>query len=321
MDEEKLYNLFENNKEEEQFKLNIDKYLSYYAKERKFDGRKSTTIKNDLTKIKVFLIFIQDNIGKNLEDLTYTDFVEFFLYLQEDRKVSRNTQVRYFNVIKVFFRINRLDSMDEFIKDSKERKRFKKIEERHYDVCTKDEYNKIIKQILRKTSSTTRFRNALFIKLLWETAARIGELASVKIKDVNLSQNSIRLTNTKGYEERTVIFSDDSKELMISVLDIKKRDKERPLFESNYNNELCKHTIHTAFTEAIEILKKDGFIEESKRIVIHSLRHGRISELLNTFPLDVVKEYAGHKSVKTTMIYAHSKERLESVYTEIKKTL
>ncbi|MBP2173264.1 tyrosine-type recombinase/integrase [Methanococcus voltae] len=211
--------------------------------------------------------------------------------------------------------------MNGFIEDSSERKRFKRIEYKHYDVCTKREYEAIINQILHKTSSNTRFRNALVVKLLWETSARIGEILNVKIKDVNFKENTIRLTDTKGYEERIVVFSNGSLELIKTILNVDKRNKERYLFESEKNNQLYKGSVNRAFKEAIKVLKENGTIGSSKRIVIHSIRHGRISELLDTLPIDLVKEYVGHKSVKTTMIYAHSKERLNAQLNEVKKTL
>jgi integrase/recombinase XerD len=38
-------------------------------------------------------------------------------------------------------------------------------------------------------------------------------------------------------------------------------------------------------------------------------------------PIDIVKEYLGHKSLETTLYYSHSKERQENMLKQIKKIL
>jgi integrase/recombinase XerD len=52
------------------------------------------------------------------------------------------------------------------------------------------------------------------------------------------------------------------------------------------------------------------------------LRHGRAVDLLEKGqPIDIVKEYLGHKSLDTTLFYSHSKERKEKMIKNIQKIL
>jgi integrase/recombinase XerD len=72
----------------------------------------------------------------------------------------------------------------------------------------------------------------------------------------------------------------------------------------------------------VKELKKEGKIPASKRITLHSLRHGRCVDLLEKrISIDVVKEYLGHKTLDTTLFYSHSKERTNKHLRTIKKIL
>ncbi len=65
-----------------------------------------------------------------------------------------------------------------------------------------------------------------------------------------------------------------------------------------------------------------GTLPKNKRITLHSLRHGRVVDLLNKgYSIDIVSEVVGHKDIKTTMIYAHSKKRKMLLLKQIQKDL
>ncbi len=65
-----------------------------------------------------------------------------------------------------------------------------------------------------------------------------------------------------------------------------------------------------------------GTIPKNKWITLHSLRHGRVVDLLNKgYGLDIVGDYVGHKDIKTTMVYAHSNSRKKKLLKEIQKDL
>lgn len=49
-------------------------------------------------------------------------------------------------------------------------------------------------------------RDTAIVRALWETGARIDELLSVKLADVNLSTQEIKIRNGKGNKSRTVVW-------------------------------------------------------------------------------------------------------------------
>ncbi len=79
-------------------------------------------------------------------------------------------------------------------------------------------------------------------------------------------------------------------------------NKDSYLFQKNINGGLkLKLRADTVSKQFKKVLKK---LKLSNDFKFHSLRHSAITELIkNNVPINIVKEIAGHKSIKTTMIY------------------
>ena len=61
---------------------------------------------------------------------------------------------------------------------------------------------------------------------------------------------------------------------------------------------------------------------KSKNLVLYSIRHGFVVRMLDIgIPLEVISKYVGHLDVKTTMIYAHAKERVEKYLPSIQEKI
>jgi|GEM_PF-3881860 len=73
------------------------------------------------------------------------------------------------------------------------------------------------------------------------------------------------------------------------------------------------------FRKAIRELQEEGKIPKNKRIVLHSVRSGRIMDLLEKLPIDVVSEIVGHHSIEVTMRYVDEKKRLRDYIKILKK--
>ncbi|XRO77325.1 tyrosine-type recombinase/integrase [Methanocaldococcus sp. 10A] len=300
----------------------IQKWINRFKEEREFDSKSESTIKNDITRLRVFLDFCYNRLGKGPEEMQTSDFVKFFNYLEKERKLSKNTQKRYFDLLKVFYKLMRLKNFKEFAEESKERKRFSNIEIRHYDAVNADMLNDILSKII-ESNSRTKIRDAIIIRLLWDTGCRVSEILNLKYKDVDFNSGVIRITNTKNKEERTVVCSSGTLELLKYYCQFNIRQgPDDYIFQNRRGSKVRKDWISEVFRKAVNELKKEGKIPQNKRIVIHSLRHGRAVDLLEKgVPIDVVKEYLGHKSLEITLFYSHSKERTEKLLKVIKKML
>ena len=298
-------------------------WLQRFKEEREFDGIKKETIRGDLARLRVFLDFCFNRLGKSPDKLETHDFIKFFNYLEKERKLSKNTQKRYYDLLKVFYRVLRMyPVIKDFVEESKERKRFSRIEVRHYDPVDDEILNLILERIL-ESNSRVNIRNALIIRMLWDTGCRISEILNLKYKDCDFENGIFRITDTKTHEERKVVCSEATLEALRWYVQFNpKQSPEDYLFQSQKGDKLNRNTILKVFNRVVKELKKEGKIPEGKRITLHSLRHGRCVDLLEKgIPIDVVKEYLGHKTLDTTLFYFHSKERVEKLLKTIKKIL
>ena len=216
----------------------------------------------------------------------------------------------------------RLDNYREFERECKERRRYTKFEVKHYDAVNSKTLNKILKKILQRRGRTN-MRDALIIRMLWDTGCRISEIINLTYEDCDFEEGRFRIKNTKSSEERCVVCSNDTLMALREYVKYNiKTDDNDTIFQNDKGGKVRRGWVSEMFRRAINELKKEGEIPKNKRIVVHSLRHGRAVELLNNgVPIEIVKEYLGHSSLETTLFYAHSKERTDILLNTIRRNL
>ncbi len=309
-------------KEVDKTKPWIDKFVEI----RKFANVKESTLRQDIQRLRVFLNYCYNTLEKEPDELEFNDFIKFFKYLENERKISINTQDHYHKLLSVFYKIMFLKNSSEYAKFKeycKELGKFKKFEVEHFDDLSSEEVNEIIKHILR-SNSATKVRDALIIRLTYDTGARIGEILNLKLKDCDFKKGTFKLKNTKGREVRLTVCAYDTLKALKHYMDyyiISKKDNDY-LFQNKHGGKVGDYWIRKVFKRTINDLIGKGIIPKNKRITIHSLRHGRIVDLLNKgYGLDVVGEFAGHKDIRTTMVYSHSERRKNQLLKEIQRDL
>jgi integrase/recombinase XerD len=318
-----LINPEKRKREQQSENSEIDEWINKYIEERRFDHVSESTLNSDVPRIKVFLSYCYDKLNKSPDKLTKSDFIKFFNYLEHERKIKTNTQDKYFKNLRVFYRLMRLTNFDEFAEESKERKRFSRFETRHYDAVDEKQVNMILKKILKRKKSKTRIRDALVIRFLWDTGCRLSEALNLKYKDADLKEGVFKIRNTKGYVEREVICSDDTLNALVNYIkyNINQGDDDY-IFQNHIGERITNGWISEVFRRAVKELKEESKLPRNKKIVLHSLRHGRTVALLDSgLPLEIVMDYMGHKKIDTTLYYAHSRERKQRMLKDIKKRI
>jgi len=289
-----------------------DRWLKKFREERLFDKISEETLKSDLSRLTVFLNFCYNRLKKHPDQLTTEDFIKFFNYLEKERKLTLNSQDKYFKLLKIFYRYFKLTNMDEFIQMVTERGRFKRIEKRHYDTLTEEEFDKILKKIAR-SKRRNKERDILILRVLWDTGARIGEVLELRYKDIDLDSGILRLRHTKTREERKVAISQPTLEFLKYYMQFNiYQEPDSYVFQNQKGEKVRRDHITKLFKWAVDELKAERKIPKNKRLVVHSIRHSFITRMLDAgIPLEVVSAYVGHLNISTTMIYAHAKERAE----------
>ena len=295
------------------------KWIKRFREVRQFANVKESTIKRDIDRLKVFINYAYDVLNKEPDELEYDDFIQFFKYLQKDRNVSVSTEDKYYKLLSVFYKSLQLENTSEFIKFKnfcKEIGKFKRIEKRHFDEIEPNEMNEIINHIIKNGKE----RDAFLLRLLWDTGGRVSEILNLKIKDCDFKKGLFKLRNTKSNEDREVVCSKNTLKAFRKYYlpTLKNKSPNDYLFQNRVGNKLSYSYINLIFSEAVNALKLKGTIPQNKWITLHSIRHGRVVDLLNKgYSLDIVGNYVGHKDIKTTMIYAHTNNRKKKILKRI----
>lgn len=154
-------------------------------------------------------------------------------------------------------------------------------------------------------------RNRLILEMLYQTGIRRQEITGLKISDVSLQEQQIKVLG-KGNKERIIPFGTHLKERIAHYL--KKREEKCCLCESFFVTLNCEavtwEVIYNAAHEALSTIP--GLARHGP----HVLRHTFATEMLNNgAQLTAVKELLGHSSISTTVKYTHTSiEQLKSMY-------
>lgn len=277
----------------------IKDYLNYIAYQRHYSDLTIDNYKNDL-------LFFKDYLDKNklsFLDIDYSNIREFFNYM-ESKKYSKNTISRRVSAIRSFYKYlarNGYVNYNPFslTKGPKKDKLLPKF--LYYN-----ELEKLFEACDLKTFEGVRDR--LLLEILYATGMRIGELEKVKLKDVNLYDNSIKVLG-KGNKERIVYFGEYAREILDIYLNMRD-DNCIYLFISNRSNPLSAREARYI----IDKLVKKACL--NTKVSPHMLRHSFATHLLNEgCDLLSVQELLGHESLRATQIYTHvTNDRLKDVY-------
>lgn len=145
-------------------------------------------------------------------------------------------------------------------------------------------------------------RNCAIIELLLSTGIRVSELCTLKMEDVNLEDQYIRVFG-KGSKERIIYLGNDQ-----VVKSLKKYKREYRYNAQKYDcffigkngNALTDQTIRNV----IKYYKNLADIEEN--ITPHMFRHTFATMLLEEdVDIRYIQNILGHSSITTTQIYTH----------------
>lgn len=179
-------------------------------------------------------------------------------------------------------------------------------------VPTEEEINSLIDSLDEK--GFLNLRNKLIFELGYGCGLRVEELANLKVDQINLEIDIIRVIG-KGNKERIVPFGKSLKSLLIKYLRIRKETLAR--FSKNHEFLLINFRGEKITDRGIRYLvKKIGKERGIEWLHPHSLRHAFATHLLNAgADLRSIQEMLGHVSITTTEIYTRlDYEHLLKIY-------
>lgn len=162
-------------------------------------------------------------------------------------------------------------------------------------------------QIKLLIKHASKLRDKVIIKLLAYCGLRRFELAKIKIEDIDLKTNKIRILGKKDIDRLATIFSDQlADDLKVYLQYVLNNAKEGYLFPAvsslNEQGHITPTQVNRVVAKAGHQAKLHNPIPELKNINPHILRHSCARILKDKgLSLEVVQRVLGHLSFKTTM--------------------
>lgn len=224
--------------------------------------------------------------NQNPIELKAEHIYDFFLHLRE-KQLADATVSLYYSAIHLFCTLFGKESILERIPVPKKRAKV-------VVVLTQNEVVSILNHC------TTLKERAIFT-LLYSSGIRIGELAKLKLSDIDFESQSILIREGKGNKQRYAILSNSTGILLKQFILLS--NPTTYLFYSSQKGK--EHAINVRWIQVrLKEIAKTGGIR--KNIKVHTLRHSFATHLLEDgYSIFYIQKLLGHNTIVSTMIYLH----------------
>ena len=268
------------------------------------------TIKTYNTELRMFLSYLEGEIGKGLEELTAEDLslyrehlIKTYASATAAKKLAALRRFLIFTYMAGATAVNP-EALRFFAKSPRVR------QDPSYNVLTEDELSRML-----SAARTTNYRDYVLLAIMAGCGLREAEVVDIRIgdfQDVGRGEILLRVRG-KGDKVRNVPLSPELWQLVQRFVLLTKRSfnshldarkpvllsrvgKDKPLTTRSVQNVVKKYVRAAGITKAISP---------------HSIRHTVGTNMaLNEAPLLVIQQFLGHSDPKTTMRYIRRAEEL-----------
>lgn len=280
-------------------------YLEYLKYQKNYSDYTIISYGKDIEEFFNYL----DREALNYKNIEYSDIRFYLMYLKDTMKDNNSSIDRKLSALRGFYKYlanNGVVKTNVFSLVSGPKKS-KKLP-RYF------EYNELEEMFAVPDLRTALGqRDLLLLEMLYATGCRVGELVSIKIKDIDFGRRNILILG-KGNKERFLNYGEYCEEALNNYLNngYHELNKENNgyLFLNNNGGVLTERGVRFLLDK---IIKQTGI---NKNISPHMIRHSFATHLLNEgCDLITVQKLLGHESIKATQIYTHvTTDRLKEVY-------
>ncbi|MBR6077537.1 MAG: tyrosine-type recombinase/integrase [Paludibacteraceae bacterium] len=277
--------------------MNVDSFLQYLQKERKYSLNTVQAYENDLLE---FSEFCEKRLSKDVLNVSVSDVREWIVEMSDGSgAVGVRTVKRRISALRSFYKYLRREGLVSknpaavlvLPKASKPLPKFFREEEMGRlldDVMTGDEFQDR--------------RDKLIIDLFYQTGVRVSELVEIKDSDIDMGRGMLRVFGKRRKERLIPIGGKLLKE--IDAYKAKRNTevgKTSDLFVRKNGEKMYRRgvydVVHRSLTKVSSLKKRSP----------HVLRHTFASTMLNNgADIYAVKALLGHSSLAATEVYTHS---------------
>ncbi len=276
----------------------IKRFKQYLQLERSLSKNSIEAYTDDMVKLQQFneMFIGSDSPAK----LTYKQLIKFVEWLSE-LGISSASQARVISGIKAFYKFLVLEN--EIPSSPADLLEGPKLSRKLPVYLNVEEIDAMLSCIDRSTPEGER--NESMLETLYSCGLRVSELVNLKISDLHLNEDYIKVTG-KGNKERLVPIGRSGKKMIRHYLDqIRihvpvKKGHEDYVYLNRRGSKLSRVMV---FYVIKDLALKAGI---KKKLSPHTFRHSFATHLVEGgADLRAVQEMLGHESITTTEIYTH----------------
>jgi integrase/recombinase XerD len=273
----------------------VRRYVRYLKLQRNMSGNTLDAYQHDLRKLLDYL----EGEGKDPREVQLEDLEHFSAGLH-DIGIHPRSQCRILSGVRSFFRFLQLDGYRD--DDPTELLESPQIGQHLPEVLTTAEVDHLEASI--DLSKWEGHRNRAIIEVLFSCGLRVSELTNLKLSNLYLDEQFIRVMG-KGSKERLVPISKRAiQELAFWFDDRQHMDIKSGEEDYVFLNRRGAHLTRVMILIMIKRQAEAAGIQ--KTISPHTLRHSFATALLEGgADLRVIQALLGHESIGTTEIYTH----------------
>ena len=308
------------------FAYHLTTYLSKYLPGNA--GISRNTILSYRDTFSLLLRFCSENKAMMIEKITLKTLTkclidEFLTWLETQRGCAISTRNQRLAAIHSFFRYLQLEEPGHiFMCQQILCIPMKRTARKAINYLTLD----AIKAILEAPDTTYLMgrRDLVLLSMLYDTGARVQEIADLTVADVRLENPSTIKMTGKGNKSRLVPLMTPTARLLeqhLSEHDLKHAEYgTHPVFQNRSRSKLTRAGIAYILNKHVETARMLHPELMPKKISPHIFRHSKAMHLLQSGnPLAVIQSFLGHANIQTTTTYA--KADLEMTRAALEKSV
>ena len=294
---------------------NLARYMSRYMTEYLpgIRGFSNNTISSKRDSYMLLFSYLKDVRNLNpdhveIPELNKDVILAYLDWLERERNSSVATRNIRLAAIKSFFAYVQMQTPDYIYQCQQIRSIPRKKEAEH-----PLEYLTIegVKAVLDAVDTTSRsgFRDLVLLSLIYDSAARVQEIADLCVEDFRQEKPStLRLTG-KGSKTRIIPLMDKTAQLVRQYINIchadYKKEHRVPLFSNRNKKKLTRAGITYILDKYVAVARQNNPSIIPETVSPHGLRHSKSMHMLQAgVPLIYIRDYLGHSEISTTEIYA-----------------
>ena len=284
-----------------EFEKNKNEFLIFLEKDRGYSNQTIESYSRDLSLYSNFIIENKIQYHK----IKKNDIFKFQSSLEG--QISPRSFARILSALKTFYKFLHMERLiDDIALNEVKSYPSPKYKKSMPTFLSKEQVEKIVEKINlnENLDDQAKKRDQAIIMLFFSSGIRLNELISIKLSDIDFSDNKIKVFG-KGKKQRIVNFDSYTKALMIQYLEMIQK---YPLVKEIYNNNLFVDKKNKALKERkVQTIVMNNLKQLSLASYgPHTLRHSFATHLLNSgVSIKSIQSLLGHESLSSTQIYTH----------------